>query len=89
MLHPLETFPEAAEADPAAGRLHRCSVHSRSLAVRDLTEGHDTVAGVAHRTGLPVATLLRWCDLDGLDEPPVSLAAPGVPADGSRFTGPC
>jgi transposase-like protein len=41
---------------------HLWPASRRGKVVRDLIQGSDTVAGIAHRYGLPVPTILQWRD---------------------------
>ena len=60
---------------------------SRRLAlVQELARGQDTLAGLAHRHGLPVSTLLQWWHEAG--DGRETLLMPGVGPLQSRASGP-
>ena len=57
----------------------------RVKVVQDLVQGSDTVAGVAHRYGLPVRTILQWLPQGPR---PDGLADQDVEPRRSRMAGP-
>jgi len=61
------------------------SATRRRRVVQDLAQGRDTLAGLAHRHGLPVPTLLQWWDGAGR----AGLLMPGIRPLQSRASGPC
>ena len=58
----------------------------RQALVQELARGRDTLAGLAHRHGLPVATLLQWWNEAGGGRE--TLLMPGVGPMQSRASGP-
>jgi len=58
----------------------------RQALVQELARGRDTLAGLAHRHGLAVPTLLQWWD--GAGSGGETLLMPGVGPLQSRASGP-
>jgi transposase-like protein len=65
---------------------HLWPASQRRALVQELARGRDTLAGLAHRHGLPVPTLLQWWaePRDGRE----TLLMPGVGPLQSRAAGP-